>query len=364
MSLHKQLPQAKSQRRLASVKHCRGAFTLVELLVVIAIIGVLVALLLPAVQAAREAARRSQCQNNLKQLALACIEHHDAKKHFPSSGWGWRWTGDGDLGSGKEQPGSWCYNILPYIEQSALHRLPADGNEGSITAAQRAGAAKMEVAPVATFNCPTRRPASAFAINPTYPYQENNSDVCSVVARSDYAGNAGLPDWNRDKPNDPQLGSGQSANGSGAPGSIPIPANYKWPDFEHLEGVLYATSEVEIRQISDGTSNTYLVGEKYVNADAYLDGSDYTDTESVYTGNNDDSLRNSAELPLQDTPRLGWDAQRSFGSAHATIWQMAMCDGSVHTLTYDIDALVHHQNASRAGGEGKKVEAAPPPPPR
>src|SRR5262245_38768587 len=125
--------RARSSRRGA-------AFTLVELLVVIAIIGVLVALLLPAVQAAREAARRSQCANNLKQMALACLSHHDAKGYFPSSGWAWGVTGDPDRGSGKEQPGSWCYNILPYMEQQALHRLGSDGQPNVVTAQQRAGA--------------------------------------------------------------------------------------------------------------------------------------------------------------------------------------------------------------------------------
>src|SRR5262249_22963987 len=98
-------------------------FTLVELLVVIAIIGILVALLLPAVQAAREAARRAQCINNLKQSALGFQMHHDVHKHFPSVGWGWAWIGDPNMGYGKGQPGGWHFNILPYIEESAIHDM-------------------------------------------------------------------------------------------------------------------------------------------------------------------------------------------------------------------------------------------------
>ena len=112
----------------------RGAFTLVELLVVIAIIGILVALLLPAIQAAAgEAARRGQCKNNLKQLALACLQHHDTFKTFPASGWGWHWTGDPNLGYGREQPGSWTYHILPFIEETALHDRPSDGIAKDVT---------------------------------------------------------------------------------------------------------------------------------------------------------------------------------------------------------------------------------------
>ena len=99
------------------------AFTLVELLVVIAIIGILIALLLPAIQAAREAARGTQCRSQIRQIALACLNHHDVHKFFPSGGWGWYWAGDPDRGYGKDQPGGWLYNALPYFENNSLHDL-------------------------------------------------------------------------------------------------------------------------------------------------------------------------------------------------------------------------------------------------
>ena len=105
-------------------KRTRG-FTLVELLVVIAIIGILVALLLPAVQAAREAARRSQCQNNLKQLSVAVLNYENTHKTLPSGGWGWHWMGDPDGGYGKDQPGSWLYSILPYLEEANVRTIAA-----------------------------------------------------------------------------------------------------------------------------------------------------------------------------------------------------------------------------------------------
>src|SRR6476659_3058839 len=87
----------------------RRAFTLVELLVVIAIIGILVALLLPAIQAAREAARRNECKNHIKQLALGALLHESTFKALPSGGWKDSYTADSNLGSGPRQPGSWYY---------------------------------------------------------------------------------------------------------------------------------------------------------------------------------------------------------------------------------------------------------------
>jgi prepilin-type N-terminal cleavage/methylation domain-containing protein len=333
-------------------RRLRTAFTLVELLVVIAIIGVLVSLLLPAVQAAREAARRSQCHNNLKQMALACLEAEDVYKHFPSSGWGWRWTGDPDRGAGKEQPGSWAFNILPFMEQQQLHKLGSDGNKNAITAGQRTGTAKMEVTPVSTFYCPSRRPAIAYPIHPDHPYRTDNSlggDVVTVVGQGDYAGNYG-PDDN----DDPQLG--------GTPGSIPVSPTYVWPTFDQVDGIFYACSEVTVKRITDGLSNTYLVGEKYLDPNGYMDGADYTDTESFYTGNNDDSLRSTFLTPMQDQTGFGFNPGRRFGSVHPAIWNVAWCDGSVSSLSYDIDEKVHNDNGTRSGVP--KVEPPPPPPPR
>src|SRR5580704_3307891 len=96
----------------------RRAFTLVELLVVITIIGILVALLLPAVNSARESGRRAQCANNLKQLSAACLQHDEGQGYYPGGGWGSSWVGDPSLGYGRRQPGSWLYSILPNLDQN------------------------------------------------------------------------------------------------------------------------------------------------------------------------------------------------------------------------------------------------------
>ena len=128
-------------------------FTLVELLVVIAIIGILVALLLPAVQAAREAARRNQCQNNLKQIGLGFLNHESTHKFFPSGGWGYLWTGDPDMGTGEKQPGGWAFSVLPYLEDANTFLIGA----GLPAADKRKALVRQKTQPVPMFYCPSRR---------------------------------------------------------------------------------------------------------------------------------------------------------------------------------------------------------------
>ena len=136
-------------------------FTLVELLVVITIIAILIALLLPAVQAAREAARQLQCKNNLKQLALGCLNHESATGRFPTGGWGFIWTGDADRGNDWRQPGGWIYNILPYIEQQPLH----DMGLGLPTAQKYAAHLQRMSVPLTLLYCPTRRKADRLPVD-------------------------------------------------------------------------------------------------------------------------------------------------------------------------------------------------------
>lgn len=97
--------------------------TLIELLVVLAIIGVLIGLLLPAVQYAREAARRSSCANNLKQIGIGILHHESTHQFFPTGGWGPDWVGDPDAGFTEKQPGGWIFNILPYVEANNVREI-------------------------------------------------------------------------------------------------------------------------------------------------------------------------------------------------------------------------------------------------
>jgi prepilin-type N-terminal cleavage/methylation domain-containing protein len=127
-------------------------FTLVELLVVIAIIGILVALLLPAVQMTREAARRMQCQNNLKQLSLGVINGEQTYRSYPSNGWGWQWVADPDRGYGVRQPGGWIFQILPFVEQETLQ----DMGKGLPTPLKRIELLKLTQSTWPLVRCPSR----------------------------------------------------------------------------------------------------------------------------------------------------------------------------------------------------------------
>jgi prepilin-type N-terminal cleavage/methylation domain-containing protein/prepilin-type processing-associated H-X9-DG protein len=351
-------------------------FTLIELLVVITIIGILIALLLPAAQAAREAARMAQCSNNLKQLAVGALNHEQAHGFFPSGGWGYLWVGDPDRGTGREQPGSWVYAILPYIEQQALHDLGATGQfyAWPTPPTKLAGASQCMQTPLAMHSCPTRRRCQVYPIGAVGwgvgfdgrgSYKANNANSVTRVARTDYAFNAGDQEYDFLDPPANTL-----------PAAANLTATNKWPildanppiraaaHFGPTTGISYFRSEIKIRDIADGTSSTYLIGEKYLTSDNYENGRDNADNESMYNGYNNDTHRTTyydaktgtAWRPMQDMP--GYANWWVFGSAHADRFNMALCDGSVRSLNYSIDAETHRRLGNRTDGltiDGKKL---------
>jgi prepilin-type N-terminal cleavage/methylation domain-containing protein/prepilin-type processing-associated H-X9-DG protein len=304
----------------------RRGFTLTELLVVIAIISVLIALLLPAVQAAREAARRVQCQNHLKQIGLAFHSHHDQQQHFPAGGWGWAWLGDPDQGFGREQPGGWIYNLLPFIEQPAVHDL----GKGLAGAQRGAADTDRSAAALPVFCCPARRPPKLLrsfgAIN-AKPLRKGAAKTCYAVNYGDtYNFHDGGP---------PTLAAG-------------LDPDRKWPYALVGTGIGYEISTVRLADLEDGASNTLLVSEKYLNPSGYETGDDYGDNESMYSGNNDDAYRTTANIPRAD--REGVDNYAAFGSAHAGSFNAALCDGSVRSISYLVDPGVWKVAGNRADG--------------
>jgi prepilin-type N-terminal cleavage/methylation domain-containing protein len=164
----------------------RCAFTLLELLVSIAIIGILIALLLPAVQSTRAVARATSCRNNLRQIGLAFANHEATHRRYPANGWGFQWIGDPDRGTDEHQPGGWIYNILPFVEQPQLRDLGRGlpGPQKSAALSQLVGS------PVLLFNCPERSASPGPANPQVVPF---NCPWEPVVAKTDYAVNEG--DW-------------------------------------------------------------------------------------------------------------------------------------------------------------------------
>lgn len=322
-------------------KRYRPAFTLVELLVVIAVIGILVALLLPAVQAAREAARATHCANNLKQQALAFHNHHDAYRRFPSGGWGYRWVGDPDRGSGLGQPGGWIYSVLPFMEQEQLHRLGSDGLPRQITSQQRAGTTTQIGTPLSAFNCPSRRPASGFTNQSGWqPYNAGNS---ATLARSDYSVNAGDFAPTTATTNSPSGGPPTLAAGDDP--------SFPWPDVSRYTGICYTHTSIRMPQVTDGLSNTFLVGEKYLSPDDYESGSSYGDNECMYVGADIDIQRYTwpGSAPTKD--ERGLDAISRFGSAHPGGCHFAICDGTVRRINYSIDRTIYQRLGNRRDGK-------------
>ncbi len=325
----------------------KKGFTLVELLVVIAIIGMLVGLLLPAVQQAREAARVLQCNNNLKQMGLASMNHESTVKTYPSGGWYYYWKGDPDLGFGYMQPGSWAYSMLPFLEQNALFQLGTDGNVNEVSGTQRAGTKARCQSPVNVFNCPSRRPAKLYYMRD----YGKDCDSMTECVKGDYAASFGS------NTNGFNNGANQKTNSNWS-NSLSCAKNKTWAD-PKANGVSYDYGAAKIGEIRDGTSNTYLIGEKYLAPSTYESANNranfcYTDDISVYGGCDGDNMRVSTKdtrLPVQDRESYEVDSSYRFGSCHAGAFGMVMCDGSVQRISYSIDGETHENLANRADGK-------------
>jgi prepilin-type N-terminal cleavage/methylation domain-containing protein len=302
----------------------RCGFTLIELLVVIGIIGMLVALILPAVQQAREAARRTEFRNHLRQLAQAIHNHKSSFQKLPSGGWGWQWVGEPGRGTGVKQPGGWIYQILPHVEQAIYRKL----GSGEPDAVRRVTLGDLTQVTLPLLRCPTRPAPSQSNSNPGFPWK--NAELQPEMGRTDYAGNAGdLYGLSTGGPN--TLAQGDD-------GTFP------WPDTSDQNGVFFLRSEIGWKDVVDGLSNTYLIGEKRVSINNYGGYADRGYDESPFCGSDID-IQRWTELPLiADSTTVEWTA---FGSAHSGVVHMAMCDGAVRSLSVSLDRETHRRLGNR-----------------
>lgn len=319
----------------------RSGFTLIELLVVVAIIGILIAILLPAVQQARAAARRAQCQNNLKQLGLALHQFHDAYGAFPPARLvldGVRTLSTNGTTSGMDEP-SWLIHILPHLEQSALY------NSWDVYKPFGAQSIDVRRTVVQAFLCPERHGGTSpiapdSSVEITFPCGCGGGvQYIPGGAVVDYVGNHGDP----------------------SPGAIGLSTDFYWggrgtgviissrPKLKGSDVVPGWEDKVAIRDINDGTSNTVMVGEPFI-PDGEMTKSPYNGP--AYFGRHFQNFTRigGPGVPLAHNSTDQRGTLYSFGSAHTGVVQFALADGSVRGISTSISSSVLGDLCNRSDG--------------
>ena len=300
-------------------------FTLVELLVVIAIIGILVALLLPAIQAAREAARRTECQNHLKQIGLGLQTYHDVQKSFPM---------------GRDRPDqwgvSWAFRLLPQMEESTIHATHdktqrVDDNLN--TQAMRT--------PIQVYACPSRRSAAA---NRDFDNNDAAPLVRDAASLGDYAANAGITiRTGMENLTDDDTFTSDAVDTS-------------------IAGPIYSGSRIHARRVTDGLSHTIGVGERHLPpADTSLDEDRQQwrqgDTAFLAGDNRWTIFRQSGDPTDDRTDDDGLasgpddPSNRKFGGPHPGVTMFVFLDGHTESVGNDIAQEALMALCTIAGGE-------------
>lgn len=279
-----------------------------ELLVVIAIIGILIALLLPAVQAARESARRTNCANNFKQVGLACQNFLSAKKTFPMGLEMWDVNTCADPGDGRRTwKWGWGAMILPYMEEDAVYDSIDFGEPNYSSPRSFAAGGSF----VSAYLCPSSQRAPQL-VNCCTGISNGGIEKADL-AETHMAGVADSVDWTCDG---------------------------RWPDHD-ADGVLYNNSQVSPRKISDGMSNTLLVGEVVNSPDRLQEGFFWVTWDVLHTANGINTV------PLEEL--FPWDvANMCFGSNHPGGCHFAISDGSVQFIGETVHPLVLKAMTTRA----------------
>jgi prepilin-type N-terminal cleavage/methylation domain-containing protein len=297
----------------------RWGFTLIELLVVIAIIGILIALLLPAVQKVRETANRTSCKNNVKQIGLAFLDHLTQRGYFPPGGGSGshppNYSAAGSPYMGAEQRGGWAFNILPYVEADNVYR--GGGGSNRDLCAQNAVRAANKV-----YFCPSRRAPMVFPYN-SDPSRGSPTNFLTEMGLSTSA-------------HPPVAMCDYAASNLDNTGVV----RNSW---QGSTATVYPL--IRLNDISSGMSNTLMVAEKRMNV--YYVGEDMADDDTGYsTGFDEDTMRytdvNASGHPPPHTPGQDlripgvFNGKQAFGSAHVGNFNAVFGDGSVHQISYGI----------------------------